>query len=158
MEVEEEQEPIKDGVDVHRLNSRELEKGENKMPVVLVSEKEKIRFLYKGSVFILRRVSSSQKASMRSRATTITRKGEHTDNDQLAEELLEYAVLGWENVVDYSGKNISFVPSLLPALPDDTKISILEHIDESEIAIEIKKGKELGESETTSSSKSSTPA
>lgn len=115
------------------------------MPVVLVNESEKIRFQYSGSVFILRRASSGKKQAIRNRNTSKTRRGEVIDNDAVANELLEYCVIGWENVVDHKGKEVKFNSELLESLPDDTKIAIIERLDDSEIQTEKRAKEELGE-------------
>lgn len=115
------------------------------MAVTLVDERERIKFEYKGSAFWLRRADTKEKGRIRKAHTTMIKGVEHTDFGAVADALLSFCVLGWENVVDIHGKQIPFSTDVLPRLPDDTKTAIMDYLDESEIVHDAKKEAELGE-------------
>jgi hypothetical protein len=98
--------------------------------IVLVSEQEQLEMTLGGeAVIYYRRVPGHVQKRIEARHT----KRGVIDHRAVAEEVLQYAVLGWnERVVDGDGAPVPFRKELLAYLPEDAKTEIVQRLYESD--------------------------
>ena len=91
------------------------------MAVQLVKDGEKLVYKVDGSSFFYRRISTTTKNAIIKKHT---RRGK-TDYGAVAIDVLDYVVIGWEDVqIDF--KDIPFDPALVRAIPEDYQTELLE--------------------------------
>jgi len=132
------------------------------MGIRVVDEREKFQFgdiNHDGFQFYIRRLPSPIRNKLTNRHTTIDRRGnEHIDVGPLADDMLDYIVLGWEpgSVIGYDDEIIKFDPDnymkAVRALPENFKIRLLDQAGVENIGTPIKKdnvpgGKDAGDAE-----------
>lgn len=94
------------------------------MAIKLINPDEKLTFKRSdlGLEISYRRPTQTERAVWERKAT---KKGV-VDGNLVAEKALEFSVLGWKGVVDDNGKAVPFNPELIPALPLEIIVELLE--------------------------------
>lgn len=85
------------------------------MAVRIISETERNVFEYDGSKFFYRRISVTQSLAINKRHT----KRGIIDHTAAGLEIVQWCLLGWENVEDEQGQEIPYSAELVRCLPDE---------------------------------------
>jgi len=91
------------------------------MPIQIVKDDERLTYKSEGSKIFYRRIPTAFRSFV---VKKHTKRGK-PDWPVITKELMEWAILGWENVQD-KGKDIPFAKDMIMALPDDVLTDILE--------------------------------
>lgn len=101
------------------------------MPVVLINENERYKFEFEGSVFYYRRVPSLVKNDIMQKHTKIRMGQQIADYQAVMIEILDYAIIEWENVLDTNNSPVACNYESKKMLPDEVRLAIIDRIDES---------------------------
>ncbi len=77
-----------------------------------------------GGTFIYRRPLPAVRRAIRAKHTV----NGVVDDDAVAQELLEHALLGWEGFVDENDQPLVYHPSLIPAIPELLVLKFAAHL------------------------------
>jgi hypothetical protein len=92
------------------------------MAIRLINQDERFSKTIDGATFHFRRIPSFEQAKIEHK---YTRKGVEQKRD-IVDSVLEYAVLGWDGVVDHDNNPILFRSELVKMLPEEAKAALLE--------------------------------
>jgi len=91
------------------------------MAIQIVRDEERLVYEAEGSKIFYRRISTLRRGGI---VRKHTKRGK-TDWNAVTKELLEYVVLGWENV-ERAGKPVPYSPELVMLLPEEVLSDLLE--------------------------------
>jgi hypothetical protein len=91
------------------------------MGIRLIDESERYTTVVNGAKFTYRRVPSFEQKRMEQRHT---KKGV-TDQRAVVEDVLRWAVMGWDGIEDATGQPVAFAPELLAYLPEEVKGALI---------------------------------
>jgi hypothetical protein len=94
------------------------------MPITLISESERHSVSLGDATVFYRRVPSYLQKKIEA---THTKRGQ-VDQRGVVDEVLAYALLGWEGVVDAEGQPVAFSADLIKYLPEESKAEIIAHL------------------------------
>jgi hypothetical protein len=117
--------------------------------VVIIKDTERLKKVIDGATFYYKRVPSHIRNSMMSSCTS--RRSGNVDWGRYGQMLMEYALLGWDNVIDQSGAGIPFSKEIIGYLPDRIQGELIELLGENTEQME----GELKNSPTTPSNSTS---
>jgi len=91
------------------------------MPIQIVKETERLVYKNDGSKIYYRRISSAKRGFIVKKNT----KRGFVDWQAVSKEIMDYIVLGWDNVQD-DGEVLPFDPESIAGLPDDVNLDLLD--------------------------------
>jgi hypothetical protein len=94
------------------------------MPITLIAETERHTLTLGDAKVYYRRVPSYQQKKIEA---AHTKRGQ-VDQRGVVDDVLAWAVLGWDGVVDSEGQPVAFSAELLKYLPEETKAEIIGHL------------------------------
>jgi hypothetical protein len=119
------------------------------MPVVIIREAERLSKEIDGATFYYKRVPAHIRNRMMASCTS--RRSGNVDWGRYGQMLMDYALLGWDNVIDQSKAEIPFSKEIIGYLPDRIQGELIELFGENTEQLE----GELKNSPTTPSSSTS---
>lgn len=101
------------------------------MAITIIRETEKLKLEKGGSTFYYRRVPQHVRADILQRHTP--RRGGDPNWEKVLLDMLEHALLGWDNVLDENGQPIEFSKDLIGYIPQDVQVDLMEAISAGKI-------------------------
>jgi hypothetical protein len=96
------------------------------VPIILVSESEKLSLPLGDSTLQYRRVPALKRAEIIQKRTTFG----IVDEPGYQLDMVQYALLGWDNVQTLDGVTVPFKPELVPTLPPPVILQLMGKIQE----------------------------
>jgi len=96
--------------------------------VVIIREAERLNKDIDGATFYYKRVPAHIRNRM---MTSCTSKRGSTDWGRYGQMLMEYALLGWENVIEQTGAAVPFTKDIIGYLPDRIQGELIELLGEN---------------------------
>jgi len=91
------------------------------MPIQIVKDTERLTYKNGGSTIYYRRIPSVKRSFIIKKNT----KRGFPDWPAITKEIMDYIVLGWDTVQD-GGKDLPYDPELIPYLPEDVNLDLLD--------------------------------
>jgi len=101
------------------------------MAITIIREHERLTLEKGGSKFFYRRVPQQERARILSQA--VPRRGGDPNWERVLLEMLEYAMLGWENVLDGDGSALDFDKGLIGYIPQDVQVDLMDAINAGKV-------------------------
>jgi len=85
------------------------------MAIRIIKESERLSYEYEGSTFYYRRLSAKKSNEFQK---NFTKRG-ITEFAEMGLAIMQYCIIGWDDVLDADGSQVAYSSSLIEELPDD---------------------------------------